>query len=176
MFHRSAPSSVVAVTVSFVVIHGRGLQGRFDSIAPIPGPREITQRRTTTDVGNVRSVVKDSGERYLWKGVIGRTSPTWREKRNPRAMSPGKKPGATARGNGLRFGMLAPSWAGVGPGSLDRDALRQVARLVHIAPSQQGDVIREELEGHHRHERLQPFRNLRDEYNLVRPRLDMVGQ
>ena len=43
--------------------------------------------------------------------------------------------------------MAAVSLAGAIPTSLHRDALRQVARLVHVRAFGDGDVVGEELQG-----------------------------
>src|SRR5439155_20069432 len=62
----------------------------------------------------------------------------------------------------------ASGWPSAAPGSLDRDALGQVARLVHVAAALDRDVVREQLEGQDREERRERSERARDVNDVVR--------
>src|SRR5215470_11729953 len=55
-----------------------------------------------------------------------------------------------------------------------RDALGEVARLIHVASSQDGDVIGEQLEGNDRHQRGQQFGGRGHEECMVSPPRHLV--
>ena len=95
-------------------------------------------------------------------GASGRaSSPSRRRRGRGGAPRRARRP-RPARGSGLRGGLARSIRGGdrstasaLAGGLLDRDRLRQVPRLVDVAPAPPGDVVSEELERDDRDDRLQ---------------------